>query len=342
MTAATAKIASLPLKIWQVMHGSWAEQALRSGVELNLFGALEDGPVPADAVANQLDIDRRATEMLLDALTGLGFITKSQNKYALTEDSRTYLVPSSPLYMGKFLVGNIHVNSSWAKLTDTVRSGKPAVEVNTDKKAEEFFPQLAEGIFPLSYAMAQLVAQELKVSQLPAGAKVLDVAAGAGTWSIPMAEDNKNLHVDALDFPAIIEVTKKTTAKLGVGDRYGYIVGNWRNVSWQKENYDVVILGHILHSEGLDLSKQLIDRCYDVLKPGGAIVVAEMIANNDRSGPPSAMLFGVNMLMNTTQGCVFTEQELFDILTKAKFEKPYHMRMENNPESPVVIARKPQ
>lgn len=77
------------------------------------------------------------------------------------------------------------------------------------------------------------------------------------------------------------------------------------------------------------------------MTPGGKLVIAEMIANNDRGGPPFAMLFGVNMLINTTQGCVFTDSELNEMLCAAGFVKPYRMPIEEMPYSPIMIAHKP-
>lgn len=341
MTTVKDKIAIPPMKLAQIMHGSWALQALRSAVELNVFGELEDGPQDSVSVAAALDADRRAMAILLDALAGLGLVVKQENKYSLTEDARIYLLQSSDLYMGNYLKQNEMIDNMWKGLSNTVQTGRPALAVNTDEQAQKFFPGLAEAIFPLSFAIAQKVSEELKIDQLAPGSKVLDVAAGAGTWSIPMALDNANVRVDALDFPSILDVTKKFTAKYGVGDRFGYVSGNWRNVAWQKDAYEVVILGHILHSEGAELSKQLLKRCFETLKPGGRIVVAEFITNNDHSGPPMATLFGVNMLMHTEIGCVFSEQELQQMLQTVGFETPQRLPLSGMAESMVMLAKKP-
>lgn len=340
MTTVKDKIAVPPAKISQILGANWALQVLRTGVELDVFGHLANGPEDAGTVAVSVRGDRRAVEMLLDALTGIGLLIKKDDQYSLTEDAKVYLVPSSELFMGRYIKQNEEIDAMWRSLGETVKSGKPAKEVNQDAKAQEFFPALTEAIFPLNFSNAQRVSHELKISQLPAGAKILDVAAGAATWSIPMAVDNQNVHVDVLDFPAILEVTKKFAEKYGVANRFGYISGNWRNVSWQRDIYDVIILGHILHSEGKELSKQLLRRVFEAMKPGGTLVIAEFIANNERTGPPMAMLFGVNMLMHTTIGCVFTESELNTMVSEVGFEKVHRMPMEGMPDSPVLIARK--
>jgi ubiquinone/menaquinone biosynthesis C-methylase UbiE len=329
------------MKVVAIAHGMWALQALRSAVDLNIFAPMEKGPADTASIAAAIDGDRRSVEVLLDALAGLELLRKENGEYSLSEDARIYLLPTSELYLGKYIKMNEQIDNMWRGLADTIRTGRPATAVNTDDKAQEFFPALTEAIFPLSFASAQQVSQNLKVSQMPSGTRVLDLAAGAATWSIPMALDNAGLRVDALDFPAILSVTKKFVEKYGVADRYGYIQGNWRNVSWQKDAYDIVILGHILHSEGAELSKQLLKRCFDTLKPGGKIIVAEFITNDERNGPAMSMLFGVNMLMHTELGCVFSEAELKKMLQTANFQNVERQEVFGRKDSMIIVAHKP-
>src|SRR5262249_28571866 len=146
-----------------------------------------------------------------------------------------------------------HLDDGWSKLAQVVRTGQPVAEVNTEKTAEDFFPALAEGIFPMSYTTAQMVARDL--SDVNHGAaKILDVAAGSAVWSIPYLQANKSATVDVLDFPAVLEVAKKFATKLALIDRCNFISGDWRSVKWKTNEYNIITLGHILHSEGLEES----------------------------------------------------------------------------------------
>ena len=341
MTIVKEKINILPVKIIQLLQGHQAIQVLKTAVELNIFDQLASGAQDAQSISSAVKADERSLVMLLDALVSIGVINKQNSSYSLTEDSRIYLVSSSSLYMCRYMQLYEDRQNVWRQLSSIVRTGKPADEVNKAERAEEFFPALAETIFPMNFALAHRVADELKISQLPAKSRILDVAAGAGTWSIPMALANKNLLIDALDFPSTLEVTKKFATNYGVVDQYSYISGNWRDVKWHKNTYDAVLLGHILHSEGEDLSKQLIEQCFTALKPGGILVIAEMIANDDRGGPAQAMLFGINMLLNTSIGCVFSDAELNQMLTQAGFVKTSRMAVPEIPASPIMISYKP-
>ena len=52
-----------------------------------------------------------------------------------------------------------------------------------------------------------------------------------------------------VDWPAVIPVCQKVTARRGVGDRYRYVAGDLLEADFGS-GYQAATLGHILHSEG--------------------------------------------------------------------------------------------
>jgi ubiquinone/menaquinone biosynthesis C-methylase UbiE len=341
MVTIQMKTSMPPQQIFQVLNGRWAAQILKTSVQLDVFSKIGSAAQDAKSIATAIGTEPHATEVMLNALCSLGFLEKKNGKYQLNELSQTYLVEDSPLYIGGFVTHD-HVAEYWKDLTEVVRTGNPAVTVNNQQHAEEFFPKLAAGIFPLSYSTAHNVVNELKLSDLPAGSRALDIAAGSGVWSIPLAQQNKNVHVDALDFPSVLKVTREFTEREGVASQYSYIEGGWRQCKIESDKYDVIYLGHILHSEGMEESAALLKECYRAMRPGGRIVIAEMIGNNEYSGPPSAQLFAVNMLVMTQKGCIFSEQELGDLLRKEGFKDVVRLRLQNwrDEDAPIMVATK--
>jgi ubiquinone/menaquinone biosynthesis C-methylase UbiE len=169
--------------------------------------------------------------------------------------------------------------------------------------------------------------------------KVLDVAAGSGVWSIPFAQAHRQTRVEALDFPAVLGVTRKVTENFGVAAQYEDIGGNWRQAKLAPDSYDVIILGHILHSEGAAASRELLTACHKAMKPGGTLLIAEFMPNQERTAPVAALLFAVNMYLLTTSGCVFSFDELSNLCKSAGFKAVYrHQGVEY--DSPVVLASK--
>lgn len=318
-----------PTTVGGIMRANWQTQIVKTAAELQLFDALAGGTRDAKAVAEGSGIDLRAAELLLNALASIQLVDKKADKYTLSEESQTYLVSKSPLYMGRYLQIQKQLAMPWMHLTDLAKSGRPYAEVNKDAKAEEFFPELAASLFAWNYANATEVVEAIDVASLVKSSvgksdernfyRVLDLACGSAVWSIPAAKVSPKVKVDALDFPAVLEIAKEFTGKNDVASQYSYLAGNWKDVKLEEGVYDLVFLGHILHSEGHSRSRELLDAVYRATTPGGSLIVAEFTTDDTRSNPPFGAMFAVNMFVLTTEGCVFTDNELDSVIREAGF-----------------------
>jgi len=103
--------------------------------------------------------------------------------------------------------------------------------------------------------------------------------------------------------------------------------------------HDIAILGHILHSEGGDRSRQLLAKTFRALKPGGTIAIAEWLVNDDRTKPLPSLMFAVQMLVNTEKGDTFSFNEIKKWLEEAGFKKV--RKLEAPGPSPLILATKP-
>jgi hypothetical protein len=104
------------------------------------------------------------------------------------------------------------------------------------------------------------------------------------------------------------------------------------------DRFDLVILGHIIHGQGVEAGRKLIGRAYRALRDRGLLLISEFVPNDDRSGPEVPLLFGLNMLLNTPQGDVFTMREYREWLREAGFAKITKMRAPAI--SPLILATK--
>lgn len=330
-----------PVKVSSLIHSQWAVQVLKTALELDIFSTLKQKKHKADELAQALKTDARATKLILDALCSLEFVREDRGAYECTEMAQTYLSKDSDFYLGKYIFMREVLHQAWQNLTDTVRTGKPQARVNTQEEGEKFFHELTEAIFPLNFCTAQALCEQLGIPSKKNAVKVLDLAAGSAVWSLPMAKSNKNVHVDALDFKGVIEVTKKFATRFGVADQYGYLPGDWRQIQLEPESYDYIILGHILHSEGKDAAVELLKYCAKALKKDGTLIIAEFMENEDRKGPVFATLFAINMMLATASGCVFTAHELKDMLKSVGLPNAQRQMMPGwGEESPILVASK--
>jgi ubiquinone/menaquinone biosynthesis C-methylase UbiE len=333
--SATGTPAVTPDRILQTMWGYAPPIILATAARLGLFDALDQGPQTAAEVARQTKTSDRGVRPVLNALVGLQFLAKSgKNQYALTPEAATFLVSGKPGYLGGMMqhVGRDLV-PQWLALPNVVQTGQPAQSVNREDGAK-FFETLVVGLFSMNYPAAQAVGKEL------AGAKprkILDVAAGSGVWGIGIAQQSPGSSVTAVDWPNVLEVTKRFAAEHGMADRFSYIAGDMQAVEFGT-GYDLAVLGHILHSEGEKKSHTLLKKVANALAPGGRIAIAEFLVNQERTGPPMGLFFAINMLVNTKEGDTYSFEEISQWLTEAGFTNP--RKIDPGGPGSVIVAQK--
>jgi ubiquinone/menaquinone biosynthesis C-methylase UbiE len=305
-----------------------------------VFDALENAAKTAEEVAKETAGSPRALRILMNALVGLDLLKKDRRgRYSLTPESAAFLISNKPgSHAGFFGTIAPQLISRWLRLTDIVREGSPAVAVNQETEGTEFFSQLVENIIPMSYPAAQKLGEHLKIAKTKDEIRVLDLAAGSGIWGIALAQKSPHVHVSAVDWAGMIPTTKRITEKFGVRDRFNFVEGDLSQANFGT-GHDVAILGHILHSEGERRSRELLKKTFRALKSGGVIAIAEWLVNDQRTEPLHALMFAVQMLVNTEKGDTFSFNEIKSWLEDAGFKKV--RRLEAPGPSPLVLATKP-
>jgi SAM-dependent methyltransferase len=309
-----------PTRLMAFSFGFAPPAIIEAGIRLGVFNLLDQGAKTADDLATAVGAQARGLRLLLNALVGLELLTKDPHgRYALTAESAEFLVSGKPTFHGAFflLIGE-PMFSEWSKLCAIVRNGRPVHRINEEESGTRFFQQFVEHIFPIHLAAARRLAEILCISRATAPCSVLDLAAGSGVWSIAMAQASPHVTVTAVDWPGIIPITKKVTAREGVAPRYRFVAGDLRAADFGG-GHAIATLGHILHSEGEARSRRLLAKTFDALAPGGTIAIPEILVDANRQGPLPALLFAVNMLVNSEAGDTFSLEEITDWLHAAHF-----------------------
>ena len=322
-----------------LLWGGWNTCAVAAAVELDVFSAIASGKITAADIAAAASADQSMMRRLLDSLVALKYLIRKGDRYALTPVSATYLVRGSDLYIeggGRFPAGQM---MGWFQLAEVVRRGKPLSRDGGPETDGEFFAMLVKAIFPFSNAAARELIAKLGAGLRTRVKTILDIGAGAAAWSIPFAQANRAAKVTVVDLPQVTPVTRQYAEKFGVAGQYDYIDGDLHAVDFGKDRYDLVILGHIIHGEGSERGRQLIARCSAALRDRGMLLIAELIPNDDRTGPALPMLFGLNMMIHVPDGDVFTMKEYRSWLKAASFRTIKTIRTPSAP-SPLILATK--
>jgi ubiquinone/menaquinone biosynthesis C-methylase UbiE len=329
-----------PDRIMQFAFGYAPPLILEAAITHGVFDALDGSPKTAEQVSDQTGASLRGLRAVMNALVGLEFLSKdSERRYSLTPESAAFLVSSKPSFFGGLLA---HVSSDlmpkWLNINEVVRTGRPVDAANQEEKGAQFFQEFVEGIFPMSYPAAQVLADNLSVSTLEQPTSVLDLATGSGVWGIALAQKSPQVRVTAVDWASVIPVTRRVAARHGVEAQFRFIEGDLLEVHFG-DGYRIATLGHILHSEGEERSRALLRKVFQALSPGATIAIADFLANEDHSGPPHALIFAVNMLVNTEHGDTFSFGQISGWLQEAGFA---NVRTVEAPgPSPLILATKP-
>lgn len=313
--------ADMPSAQW-IIDDLWAAreaQTLIAGTELGVFTLIAHGDTSAEEIADRLSAPPRGVRRLLDALVGIGYLAKDGDAYALDPLSERYLVRGAEGYVGDMVDEMKLLWNSWGRLTEVIRTGEPVQPWDDEETGRRFFPQLVSALFPMSLNSARAAALAVPDTRRTPILSVLDVAAGSAVWSIPFAQADPRVRVTTVDYPEIIPITRDHTTRYGVADQFTHVAGNLREVDLGTAAHDLVILGYIIQTEGPKHGRSLIERAYRALRPGGQLLIADMIPNDERTGPAPAVVYALDMVLHTTEGDVFTFAEYRRWLTEAGF-----------------------
>jgi 2-polyprenyl-3-methyl-5-hydroxy-6-metoxy-1,4-benzoquinol methylase len=328
-----------PDRIMQVSHGFWPASILSSAAACDFFTHIDQGHTTAAAVAAAAHTDPRGTRMVLDALVALEFLTKQKDgTYRLTPESETFLVRSRPTSMAEMVAEHPPLLwDDWGKLREALRTGRPVKTIDESAAAGEFFPRLIRMIMSMSLGPADAVAEHLGIGSTLAGARIVDVGAGACAWTIPFARRDRTASITALDLKPVLDEAAKIVKEYGVAESFRFQPGDYRKDEFGRD-YDIVVFGNICHIENPDANRQLIGRAHRALKPGGRLVIGDLLPNENRTGPPLPVMFALNMYLHC-DGDTYTFGEYRGWLQEAGFGTVESYDTHRGP-SPVIIARR--
>ncbi|HXS96903.1 MAG TPA: class I SAM-dependent methyltransferase [Candidatus Limnocylindrales bacterium] len=330
-----------PDRIMQMAWGYAPPLIIETAVRNRVFDLLDEGPKTVEQVADLSGASVRGLRAIMNALTGFQLLSKDAGgRYATTPESSTFLVKSKPSFMGGIIEHtSTQLIPGWLALSNVVRTGKPEHGVNEENTGSEFFQQFVEAIFPMSYAAASRLADVLDVASATQPVRVLDLAAGSGVWSIALAQRSPQVSVTAVDWPGVLEVTRRVATRFGVAGRYTFVAGDLATADFGT-GHNIAVLGHILHSEGERRSRELLRKTFRALAPGGTIAIQEFLVDEERSTNTMGLIFAVNMLTMTQEGDTFSFTEIAGWLRDAGFENP--RTVESPGPSPLILADRPR
>ncbi|RMG94489.1 MAG: methyltransferase domain-containing protein [Candidatus Dadabacteria bacterium] len=277
-------------------------------LDVGVFDALAEAPLTAFEAAEKLTLDSRATELCLNALVGMGLLTKAGDRYGLTPPAARWLARGSPDYRGEILRHLHNTWEDWEGLERTWRTGRPALRRKTQQlpSSEEGLRHFILGMENITRDIAPRVAELLPLD----GAKtLLDLGAGPGNYCLAFVNRWPGLRAYHFDLPPTSRLAREFVAGKPGAERIAFLEGDFLRDPLGGP-YDAVWASQILHMLGEDEVRSLLARIRDALRPGGWVAVHDHFLEPDRTAPPFAALFGVHMLVATERGRTYAAEEI--------------------------------
>ncbi|XP_041699516.1 acetylserotonin O-methyltransferase isoform X2 [Coregonus clupeaformis] len=306
-TVTTTSAAAYPRKILDYMEGFLVSKTLFTACELGVFDLLASSqrPLSLEEVAQGIRASLDGTERLLAACTGLDLLNThtldGQVIYSNTEQSSVYLTQSSPVS----LTQSIHYSSKtiylcWHYLTDAVRSEEEMVK----------FMQLMNSIWNIC---GRDVVTAFNLSPFTT---IYDLGGCSGALAKQCVLTYPECTVTIFDLPKVVKTSREH-----------FVTDDNQRVSFHEGDFfkdalpdaDLYILARILHDWTDERSIELLTKVYRACRPGGGVLVVEALLCEDGSGPLTAQLYSLNMLVQT-EGKERTAAEYTALLTASGFQ----------------------
>ncbi|MDZ4849527.1 MAG: methyltransferase [Pirellulaceae bacterium] len=307
-----------PTPIFEFFRGSYATDLLTASVaHFELFGRLAKGARTLAELQADLGIDERPAVVLTTALRAMKLLNRKGNgQFELTELAREHLVGGDPFDVGNYL-GLAAAAPSVLNMVERLRTNRPAGLDSSGDGAAFIYrdgmksameqSQLAEHFTIALSGRAKNVAPVLASQiSLKGAATILDIGGGTGIYSIAFARANPDLQAIVLDRPEVLKIADRFVSEFEVGDRVELMSGDM--FTSPLPPVDAILLSNILHDWDIPECRMLIGRCAQSLKPGGKIIIHDVLLNDELDGPLPIALYSA-ALFSLTEGRAYSANE---------------------------------
>jgi SAM-dependent methyltransferase len=333
----------LPTGLLQLGGGYQASKTFLSATELGVFNVLADGPLDELALRERVGIHPRGARDFFDALVGLGLLDRDEQGYHNSPEAQTFLVESQPTYIGGFFrMTGVRLFSVWGQLTTALRTGLPQSEAEDGK---EFFgalyadPERLRMFITAMDASAPIMGKALAANPIWGGYQnFVDVGGARGGVAAQIARAHPHLDAGCFDLPAVEPIFDEHMERLGLASRVRFHAGDF--FADPLPETDVAVFGHVLHDWGQEEKQRLLEKAFEAVRPGGAVLVYDPMLDEGRRTNVFGLLSSLNMLLETHAGFEYTASQCQDWMRAVGFRDVSSAHLAG-PDT-VVVGRKPR
>ncbi|HMD83763.1 MAG TPA: class I SAM-dependent methyltransferase [Terriglobia bacterium] len=314
-----------PTPVLDLIQAFRRSKTMFTAVSFGIFDRLGDGAADAVLLAQELGANSDALQRLLDACVALGLLKKQGALYSNSPVAKTYLTRSSPNTLtGYILYSDRALYPLWGNLEPAIREGTNRWEQTFGGKAsifEHFFRtqearrDFLSGMDGFGQLSSPAVVAAFDLSRFH---RLVDLGGGTGHLALAACARYPQLQGAVFDLPAAL-LTAHEYLTLGKKEgQVGCIAGDFFTDPLPEA--DIFALGRILHDWSEEKVRFLLRKVWERLPSGGALLIAEKLLNDNKSGPLLALMQSLSMLV-CTEGKERTLAEYTALLRQAGFAR---------------------
>jgi len=314
-----------PTVILDLLESFRRSKSMFAAVSLGIFDTLESRPMSLAGLAATLNLDPGALERLLDACVGLQLLHRAGTLYENTPAASTYLCKQSPSRLtGYISYSNAILWKLWANLEDAIREGTNRWQqtFGWDGPIFSHFFRTEEAMREFLMAMHGygLISSPHVVAAFDLGRfrRLVDLGGATGHLAIAVCQRYPGAKAVVFDLPEVCPLAREIVGGSPAADRIEVVAGDFFVDALPAG--DLYAVGRILHDWTEAKVLSLLDRIFDRLPSGGALLIAEKLIDEDRCGPRWAQMQNLGMLLYT-EGKERTLAEYKTLLHKVGFSE---------------------
>jgi acetylserotonin O-methyltransferase len=279
-----------------------------AAVSLGVFDALESGPKSLGSLSETLKVNQDGLERLLDGCVGLQLLKYHQEGlYENTLAAASFLCKRSPSRMtGYISYSNDVFWKLWGNLEDAVREGTHRWKQTFPDAPQELDDIFRDYIFRTDEAKGEFMMgmhgygqitspRVVRALDLSRFKTLVDLGGGTGHLVIAACKQYPNLNAKLFDLPEVVPLAERMIGPSGVASRIEVIKGDFFKKGPLPDG-DLYALARTLHDWTETKVVDLLSRICKQLPSHGAILIAEKLLREDKSGPDWAQMQNLNML----------------------------------------------
>ncbi|XP_071949282.1 acetylserotonin O-methyltransferase-like [Antedon mediterranea] len=347
-----------PPLVLDIFTGFQKSQALFVTTELQLYDllAIHQNGMTANEIASKKKLNLDATERILDYATGLKLIKKDFKSESKTAIYSNYPEIAEVLQSSKpnNMVAAIKYASRiqyplYQHLITMIKSGKNTetykkafgFEVTTEicEHLYEFDKDYSETFLQFMHQLSSITSPGVaKAFDLSPFCEICDLGGGSGALAYALASEYPDATVTVFDLATAVEAAQKITPDKTERQKVKFVSGDFFQDEFPPAS--LYTFARTIQDWPDEKVHQLLDKTFKSLESGGAILIAELLMNETKTGPLYPLGANVQMMIERS-GRQRTETEYRLLLEKHGFVDFECKFVEGYSSYHAIIAKKP-